>query len=383
VFGESPLYGLDNPERVVGQYIVIYHENTTAEYATWHPTNFEGLMWKYNIGNTFKGFSAKFDDNTLNRLRQDPNVKEIHCDGTEHIVQICDSTQANVRSWGLARVSHLGTIPSSGLPDNYIYSSSESGAGTTTYVLDTGIYIDHNDFGGRASYGANFVDSVDTDQNSHGTHCAGTIGGFQYGLAKQTRLVAVKVLGASGSGATSGVIAGINWVTDQHNTNGGPSIASMSLGSTSDGGKNAAIEASARAGVVYSVAAGNSAANACNFYPASSQFVISVGATDTDTFEEVEYDRRSTFSNYGECVDVWAPGSSITSCAITGPDSSSVKSGTSMACPHVSGMAAIILGRNPNLPPQDVEREIQAMAQLNLIDNVGVGSPNLLLYNGC
>jgi subtilisin family serine protease len=381
VLGESPLYGLDNPERVVGEYVVIYHENTTAEYASWHPTNFEGLMWKYKIGNTFKGFSAKLDENTLKLLRQDPNVKEIHCNGMEHIA--CDINQANVRSWGLARVSHLGSIPSSGLPDNYVYNSAESGAGTTVYVLDTGIYIDHNDFGGRASYGANFVDSVDTDENSHGTHCAGTIGGFQYGIAKQTRLVAVKVLGRTGSGSTAGVIQGINWVTDQHNTIGGPSIASMSLGSASDGGKLAAIEASARAGVTYSVAAGNSAGDACNYYPASSQFVICVGATDTDTFNDVEYDRRSTFSNYGLCVDVFAPGSSITSCAITGPDSSSVKSGTSMACPHVSGMAAVILGKNPNLLPQDVEREVKAMAQLGLIDDAGTGSPNLLLYNLC
>jgi len=253
----------------------------------------------------------------------------------------------------------------------------------SVYVLDTGIYIQHNDFGGRASYGENFVDSVPGDENSHGTHCAGTIGGAQYGIAKQVQLIAVKVLGRTGSGSTSGVVAGINWVTEQHRQKGGPSIASMSLGSMSDGGKNAAIEASVREGVVYSVAAGNSAGSACSFYPASSPYVICVGSTEYANFNEEYYDRRSSFSNYGTCVDVFAPGSAITSCAITGPDSSSVKSGTSMACPHVAGLAAIVKGKNPALSPQDVEREIQAMAQSGLIDDAGAGSPNLLLYNGC
>jgi len=313
-------------------------------------------------------------------LRLEPNVKEIHCDGMEHIV--CDTVQTNVRSWGLARVSHFGGIPG-GIADDYIYDSSNAGAGVTVYVLDTGIFIDHNDFGGRARYGANFVDSVPQDENSHGTHCAGTIGGFQYGIAKQVRLVGVKVLGRTGSGATSGVIAGIDWTTAQHVSNGGPSVASMSLGSTSDGGKNAAIKTSVDRGVVYSVAAGNSNSDACFFYPASSPDAICVGSTELANFNGEDYDRRSSFSNYGECVDVFAPGSQITSAAITGRDASSVKSGTSMACPHVSGMAAVILGHSPNLTPQQVEDEIVALAQSDLIDNVGAGSPNKLLYNGC
>jgi len=261
----------------------------------------------------------------------------------------------------------------------YYYSNSADGSNVNVYVLDTGIYIAHNDFGGRARYGANFVDSVDTDQNSHGTHCAGTIGGERFGVAKGANLIAVKVLGASGSGSTAGVVQGINWVTNQHVNNGGPSVASMSLGSTSDGGKNAAIEASARQGVVYSVAAGNSNDDACYYYPASSPFAISVASSEHASGT----DRRSSFSNYGQCVDIFAPGSSITSCGITGPNSSSVKSGTSMACPHVAGMAAVVLSVNPNYTPQQVENELTGMAQSGYVSNAGSGTPNLLLYNGC
>jgi len=253
----------------------------------------------------------------------------------------------------------------------------------TVYVLDTGIYIEHNDFGGRARYGANFVDNVQTDQNSHGTHCAATAAGRTFGVAKAAILVAVKVLGASGSGATSGVIAGINWITEQHVGSGGPSVCSVSLGSTADGGKNAAVTASIQRGVAYSIAAGNSNANACNFYPASATLATTVGSTTMSTFDEETYDERSSFSNWGTCVDIFAPGTSITSACINGPNSSCIKSGTSMACPHVSGALAVVLGAHPNWTPAQAEAELKRLGQEGLIYNAGGGSPNLLLYNGC
>jgi len=268
-----------------------------------------------------------------------------------------------------------------GLNEDFYHPNS--GAGVDVYILDTGIYIEHNDFHGRARIGANFADNIPGDTNSHGTHCAGTVGGLRFGVAKQVVLISVKVLNGAGSGTFAGVISGIQWTTSSHGTTGGPSVASMSLGGATDGGMCAAVGASVAAGVVYSIAAGNSNGNACNFFPAGCPTAISVGSTDIADFEGTDYDSRSSFSNFGTCTHVFAPGSAITSAGITGPDSSSVKSGTSMACPHVSGIAAQILSVTPTLNPAQVKARIAETAQPNLIDNVGPGSPNLLLYNGC
>jgi len=380
--GKLTLLGNDNPTKIDGHFIVIYNDDTTQEEATAHVKGVSTtaqVKYVYNIGNTFKGFSAQLNNSMVDLLLEDPLVKEVHCDGMETIVEnSCDSTQANAPSWGIARVSHKGSIEG-GLRDDYYYDSDASGLGVAAYVLDTGIYIAHNDFRGRAIVGANFVDSVATDENGHGTHCAGTIGGATFGIAKAVRLVAVKVLGRTGSGATSGVIAGIDWVTRQHSTAGLASVASMSLGSTTDGGKNAAITASVRAGVTYSVSAGNSNADACNHYPASCPDAITVGSTQISNLG----DARSSFSNYGECVTLFAPGSTITSCGITGPNSSTVKSGTSMACPHVTGVVAVLLGQNPTMTPVQVKSRLLSMAQKELINNPGFLSPNALLYNEC
>jgi len=374
---------MDNPDRVDGQFIVIYRRNVTAQDAAAHQIRSglkSNIFFTYDIGDLFRGFAARLNHRELARILSDPLVKEVHCDGIERIA--CDNLQSNVPSWGLARASHFGSI-GQGFVNDYYYSSS-SGEGVFVYVLDTGIYLEHQNFAGRAVFGANFVDSVVTDQNGHGTHCAGTIGGSTYGIAKQVRLVAVKVLGANGSGSTAGVIRGIEYVAAQHDAVGGPSVGSMSLGSASDGGKNAAIAAAVARGVVIVVAAGNSNGNACNYYPASSPDAISVGATDTDTDGSGnEIDIRSSFSNYGRCVHVFAPGSAITSCGITSPTSSRVLSGTSMACPHVAGHAAVILSENPNFTPATVKATIQALAVKDVINNVGPESPNLLLYNGC
>lgn len=370
--------------RLDGRYIVVYHENTTLEEAQNHWSLMSkinvNIQYTYNIGKTFKGFAASFDQNTLSFLQNDALIAAIHCDA--NATTACDNTASNVPSWGLARVSYTGS-PSGGLPDYYTYDSSLQGSGVDAYVLDTGIYTGHVDFGGRAVIGANFVDNVATDQNGHGTHCAGTIGGSRYGIAKQVRLVAVKVLSASGSGSYAGIIQGIQFVTNSHVSSGRPSVASMSLGGTTDGGLSAAIRASVQQGVVYSVAAGNSNANACGFYPAGSPDVISVGATVLSGSGNNQIDSRSSFSNYGTCVHVFAPGSSITSCGISSSTSSAVLSGTSMACPHVTGQVAIELSNNPSLSPAAVRSLIVAKAQKGLISNPGTGSPNALLSNGC
>jgi len=387
VTAKLTLLGSHDPTRIEGHYIVIYHENTTREQYNAHlkgvsySTTFK---YTYDIGETYKGFAAELTPRLLDAILDDPMISEVHYDGLASIADnSCSHTQANAPSWGIARTSHKGGFDNEGLRDDHYYEQQHTGQGVDVYILDTGIYITHNDFGGRARYGANFVDSVPTDQNSHGTHCAGTAAGVRFGLAKAANLIAVKVLNAGGSGSYSGIIAGIQYVTQQHQGSGRPSVASMSLGGTADGGMNAAVRASILAGIVYSIAAGNSNGNACNFYPASEPLAVTVGSTDIASSGNSDYDARSSFSNFGTCLDIWAPGSAITSCGINGPDSSSVKSGTSMACPHVTGAIAVILGREPLLTPAQAQQRLTAMAQVGLIDNAGAGSVNLLLYNGC
>jgi len=379
--------GADDPNRIEGHYIVLYHDNTTREQMSAHlrGVSFSTVVkYTYNINEEYKGFAAPLSPRVLQALLEDPMVKEIHNDGMAHIADnSCGTTQANAPSWGLARSSHKGGFDQQGLRDDFYYNVNAVGAGVDVYILDTGIYIEHNDFGGRAIHGANFVDNVPTDQNSHGTHCAGTAAGARFGIAKAANLVAVKVLNAGGSGSYSGIITGIQWVTNRYQTNERPACASMSLGGTADGGMNAAVRASINAGIPYSIAGGNSNGNACNFYPASEPLAITAASSDIGYQGNTEYDIRSSFSNYGTCIDIFAPGSAITSAGIAGPDSSSVKSGTSMACPHVTGAIAVILGQEPLLPPEGVQARLNALAQVGFIDNPGAGTPNLLLYNAC
>jgi len=318
------------------------------------------------------------------RILDDPMISAVHYDGLASIADnSCGNTQTNAPSWGIARTSHKGGFDNNGLNDDHFYEQQYTGQGVDIYILDTGIYITHNDFGGRARYGANFVDDVPTDQHSHGTHCAGTAAGTRFGIAKSANLVAVKVLNAFGSGTLAGIIAGIQWVTQQYQANERPAVASMSLGGGRNAAMNDAVAASVQAGVVYSIAAGNSNGNACNFSPASEPLAITVGSTTISSSGNDEFDQRSSFSNFGTCLDIFAPGTSITSCSNAGPDSSAVMSGTSMACPHVTGVVAVILGREPLLTPAEVQTRLNSLAQVGLVDNAGTGSANLLLYNGC
>jgi len=377
------IQGLEDPLRIYGSYIVVYHSNTTIEQANAHWGAIKlavNLKSTYQIGTTFKGFEAEIDDSTLERLREDPLVNAIHCNGYAVAFAMCDSAFPNAPSWGLARVAHEGSI-SNGLNDDYFYDDDAAGQGVNVYVLDTGIYM-HNDFGGRATYGQQFVNEPGPDQHGHGTHCAGTVAGARFGIAKKANIIGVKVLGRTGSGSYAGIINGIQWVTNEHLSRGLPSVASMSLGGSADGGMGAAIKASVDQGVTYSVAAGNSNYDACFFYPAASPDVITVASTEL-VGTTTQSDRRSYFSNYGSCVEIFAPGSAITSCGISNPDSSAVMSGTSMACPHVTGAVALLLSVDPNLTPQEVTIRLQAMAQENLIADPGPQSPNLLLHNGC
>merc|ERR1719464_2582746 len=279
-------------------------------------------------------------------------------------------SETELASWGLDRV-RVSTRPN-------------SGRGVTIYIQDTGIRSSHSDFGGRSSPAIDLTSGTLVecssgsttcagDRQSHGTHCAGTAAGAIYGVASEATLKAVKTLSDQGSGSRSWQFAAIDWVT----ANGvKPSVISMSLGgSGADAGYTTSIGAASNAGITVVVAAGNSNSDACNFSPAFTPLAITVGSTDS-------LQRRSSFSNYGTCVQIWAPGSSIVSAGISSDTSSSTKSGTSMACPHVSGGAALVLERNPTFLPPQVLEELLATAWTDEITGLFGSDTNKELYVG-
>jgi serine protease len=270
--------------------------------------------------------------------------------------------------WGLDRIDQRD------LPLNRTYSYTTLGAGVHVYVIDTGIRSAHAEFGGRVS-GSGYTAIGDgngtNDCNGHGTHVAGTVGGATYGVAKGVTLHAVRVLNCNGSGTTSGVIAGVNWVTANHTV---PAVANMSLGGGASTALDDAVRNSVAVGVTYAIAAGNSSANACNSSPARVSQALTVGSsTNSDT--------RSSFSNYGTCVDLFAPGSSITSAWYTSNTATNTISGTSMAAPHVAGAAALYLAADPAAAPDRVHAAVVDNATINRLSSIGSGSPNRLLYS--
>jgi hypothetical protein len=237
------------------------------------------------------------------------------------------------------------------LGGSYTYPST-SASNVTAYIIDTVININHQDFGGRASFGFNAIDDgYSTDCNGHGTHVAGTVGGTKYGVAKDVKLVAVRVLDCGGYGTTEEVIAGIDYVTSQASSSDGPAVANMSLGGPADQPLDDAVAASIAAGVTYVVAAGNEADNACAYSPARASAAITVGATD-------RVDLRAGFSNYGSCLDIFAPGVGITSAYIGSTTATATLNGTSMAAPHVAGAAALLLAQHPTWTPRQVRDSI-------------------------
>ncbi|EGP86979.1 subtilisin-like protease, partial [Zymoseptoria tritici IPO323] len=263
--------------------------------------------------------------------------------------------------YGLVRISRRTTGGST-----YTYDES-AGAGSTVYVIDTGVNTAHEDFGGRAVVGASFVLlEPKTDLNGHGTHCSGTVAGSTYGVAKKANIIGVKVLGALGTGLNSGVLAGIDWAINDARQKGrtARSVISMSLGGGFSQTTNDAVAAAVDAGVFTVVAAGNDGADASQTSPASEPFVFTVGATDRN-------DNRASFSNFGPVVDIFAPGTATNTI-----------SGTSMACPHVAGLAAYIIGLEGTRTPAALGERLIELATKDVIVAAGAGSPNALAYNG-
>lgn len=307
-----------------------------------------------------RGFSASLPPQAIQAIQNNPNVEYVEVDGV-----VTASAEQPGATWGIDRIdSRTGT--------NGTYTYDYDGTGVTVYVIDTGIRITHADFGGRASYGPDFVDddNVSADCQGHGTHVAGTVGSATYGVAKDVNLVAIRVLNCQGSGSYSDVIAAIDYVTQQN----GRRVANMSLSGPTSNSVNTALNNSVANGVVHAVAAGNDSHDACLNSPASASQALTAGSSTSS-------DARSGFSNFGTCVDLFAPGSSILSTDFSSDVATSIKSGTSMASPHVAGAAALYLEQFPGASATDVNAAITGDATSGALSGIGSGSPNLLLYS--
>ena len=310
--------------------------------------------------NSIHGFTAKLSQDAVNNLLNDTRVAMVEEDG---IVQV-DA----VGSWGLDRIDDKD-LP---LDGSYTPTFGNGGAGVTAYVIDTGILASHGEFEGRATQVFNSAGGPNTDCNGHGTHVAGTIGAKTYGVASKSKLVGVKVLSCAGHGSYSGVIAGINWVQKYAKK---PATANLSLGGGRSTSLNNAIKSLVNSGVTTVVAAGNSNRNACYYSPASEPSAITVASTTSA-------DARDYSSNWGSCVDIFAPGNSIKSPWIGSNSATRTISGTSMASPHVCGAVALYLGQDSSLSPTAVASKLLADSVTNTISNAGSGTPNRMLFVG-
>ncbi len=361
--GQGDFRRVDKP--LLNRYIVVFEENAARDVRA---TSFAlANTHRGRVGHIYeraiKGFSIELPEAAARALSRNPNVAYVEEDGEVKL----GATQTGA-TWGLDRIDQRARP----LNGSYVYNST--GVGVKAYIIDTGIRQTHVEFGGRAVHG--FTAIIDAngsnDCNGHGTHVAGTVGGTTYGVAKFVTLVAVRVLDCAGSGTNSGVIAGVDWVTADH-VAGAPAVANMSLGGGVSSALDTAVRNSIADGVTYVVASGNDNLNACNGSPARVSEAITVNSS-TST------DARSSFSNFGSCTDIFAPGSSITSAWHTADNSTNTISGTSMATPHVAGAAALFLETNQTATPSTVWAAIRDRATANVITDV-VGSPNLLLYS--
>ncbi|MFD3657396.1 S8 family peptidase [Streptomyces sp. NPDC058620] len=353
------VYGADAATAVSGSYIVILDEKANkAKLAEEY-----GGKLKRNYKSAINGFSANgLSETEAKRLAADPAVDKV----VQNKKFTASATQDNPPSWGLDRIDQAETAGDKA----YAYPDA-AGEGVTAYVIDTGVRVTHSDFEGRATSGFDAVDNDDNadDGNGHGTHVAGTIAGAAHGVAKKAKIVAVRVLDDAGSGTTEQVVAGIDWVTANHE---GPSVANMSLGGSADPALDAAVQKAIASGVTFGVAAGNESSDAGEGSPSRVPEAITVASSTVD-------DEQSSFSNFGSVVDVYAPGSDITSAWNDSDDGTKTISGTSMATPHVVGAAAVYLGGHQDATPEQVAAALTGGATPDAISNATQGTANKLL----
>ncbi|KAI8065786.1 serine protease [Gongronella butleri] len=394
----SPLYSPVEADTLADSYIIVLkaptHDAKLQEHTSWihglavkangaaawleeHARH--GVRHVYNMP-LLKGYAGKFDAATLQAIRSSEDVAYVEKDSTVYA-----SDLQRDAPWGLARIAHRKRL--SLLTFNKYEHEPTGGDGVKVYVIDTGINIHHVDFEGRAQWGKTIpAGDEDEDGNGHGSHCAGTIAGAKYGVAKQARPVAVKVLRSNGSGSMSDVLKGVDWATEAHLKDadeaakkGKPykgAVANMSLGGGKSPSLDMAVNDAVDAGMIFAVAAGNDNKDACNYSPARAEKAVTVGASTL-------FDEIASFSNHGSCVDVFAPGQDILSVWKGSGYATNTISGTSMASPHVAGLAAYLLSAlDEPATPKQIKDWILSLATKGALTNVGKGSPNLLIYNG-
>jgi subtilisin family serine protease len=356
-------------QAVPGEYIVVLKAPAPGEKSLKSSMVAESLTARFG-GNVFftyehalRGFASRMTEEQARAMAAAPEVEYVEQNGRMSIGE----SQPGA-TWGIDRLDQHD------LPLNQTYLYNASGRGVHAYIIDTGIRISHSEFGGRADFSFDSIGDGQkgNDCNGHGTHVAATVGGNLYGVAKNVQLHAVRVLDCGGSGTYAGVIAGVDWVANNRQL---PAVANMSLG----GGKSDAVDDAVRraiaAGVTFVVAAGNENADACTRSPARTREAITVGATGNN-------DARASFSNWGGCVDVFAPGNEILSAWPTNDASTRVLSGTSMASPHVAGVAALFLERNASATPAAVTAALVDNSTGGKVVNRGKCSPNRLMFSG-
>jgi len=366
----APLLVPENP--IADQWMIVFYPNTSVEHREKHMATLttglskgESINNTWNIDNDFLGYHGVFSSENIFRIRKDPIVKHVEQNGIVTL-EACTSQSNSV--WNLHRLTSDNIVNGNG-PFNY---DDAAGTGVTIYIIDTGILLTHNDFGGRATFGVNYIDTNPADCNGHGTHVAGTTAGTLYGVSKISSLVAVKVLNCQGSGTLAGVTDGINWVAQQPAPR---SVVNLSLGGGFSATQNTAINSLATGDFV-AVAAGNSNTDLANTSPASAACTGATWAVGATAITDV----RATFSNYGACLTVFAPGQSITSDWIGSNTATSTISGTSMASPLVAGAAALLWSQNPTWTAATLRTNLASQFQAGRVINPGPNTPNNFIH---